>query len=196
MAKVQMARAGLSKEAVINAAITIADSEGLASLSIKKLASSLGVRAPSLYNHIQSLDMVKDEITRQGILLVSARTRDAMVGVERRKALDALGNSQRQFAKDHPGLWAATQTPVRSWGEASQKAGNAYIGLVLAALQGYGETGDAGIHAARVIRASLMGFINLEVSGGFGYPEDVDVSFAALLRTLDAGLRSKRKKRR
>ena len=188
-----MARAGLDTEVVLKAAITIADSEGLASLTIAKLASFLGVKAPSLYNHIQSLDMVKDDLTRKGILLLLDRTRDAMAGVAEREALEALGHSQRQFAKDHPGLWAATQTPVASWSEASQKLANAYIALVLAVLRGYGATGDTAIHAARGIRASLRGFIDLELGGGYGYPQDVELSFSMLLRMLDSGVRSQEK---
>lgn len=185
-----MARAGLNTEVVLKAAMNIADSDGLTSLTIAKLASSLGVKAPSLYNHIQSLDLVKDELTQRGILLLSERTRDAMAGVEGRKALYALSHSQRQFAKEHPGLWAATQTPVAGWSGSSQKVADTYISLVLAVLHGYGATGDVAIHAARVIRASLLGFINLEIGGGFGYPEDVDISFTILMKTLDAGLRS------
>ncbi len=107
-----------------------------------------------------------------------------------RDALDALGDGQRQFTRDHPGLWAATQLPVAGWSEASQKTADAYLALVLAVLRGYGATGDQAIHAARFIRASLRGFIDLELGGGFGLSQDVDASFRTLLHLLDAGLRS------
>ena len=184
-----MARAGLDIDVVLQAAIVIADSQGLESLTVAKLAAALGVKSPSLYNHIRSLDMVKDDLTTQGLLLLLDRSRDAMAGVAGRDALDALGHSQRQFAKDHPGLWAATQLPVAGWSEASQKAADAYLALAMAVLRGYGATGDAVIHAIRVIRASLRGFIDLELGGGFGLPQDVDVSFSTLLKMLDAALR-------
>jgi AcrR family transcriptional regulator len=188
-----MARAGLDVDVVLQAAIVIADSQGLESLTVAKLAASLGVKSPSLYNHIRSLDMVKDDLTTQGLLLLLDRSRDAMAGVAGRDALDALGHSQRQFAKDHPGLWAATQLPVAGWSEASQKAADAYLALAMAVLRGYGVTGDAAIHAIRVIRASLRGFIDLELGGGFGLPQDVDVSFSTLLKMLDAALRLEKK---
>lgn len=184
-----MARAGLDLDVVLQAAIMIADSEGLESLTIAKLALVLGVKAPSLYNHIRSLDMVKDDLTTQGWLLLLDRSRDAVAGVAGGDALDALGHSQRQFAKDHPGLWAATQLPVAGWSDASQKAADAYLALALAVLRGYGATGDAAIHAIRVLRASLRGFIDLELGGGYGLPQDVDVSFCTLLKMLDAALR-------
>ena len=185
-----MPRAGLGLDVVLQAAVTIADSEGLASLTIAKLASFLGVKAPSLYNHIQSLDGIKDDLTTQGLLALLDRTRDAMAGVAGRDALEAFGHAQRRFARDHPGLWAATQLPVEVWSEASHKAANAYLALALSVLRGYGATGDAAIHAARFIRASLRGFIDLELGGGFGLMQDVDASFTTLLQMLDAGLRS------
>ena len=185
-----MPRAGLDREVVLQTAVMLADSEGLESLTIAKLALCLGVKAPSLYNHIRSLDCVKDDLTTQAMLLLLDRTRDAMAGVAGRDALDALGEAQRQFARDHPGLWAATQLPVAGWSEASQKTADAYLALVLAVLRGYGAVGDQAIHAARFIRASLRGFIDLELGGGFGLPQDVDASFRTLLRMLDAGLRS------
>ncbi|WP_137846000.1 DUF1653 domain-containing protein [Microbacterium sp. 2FI] len=47
-----MARAGLTRDAVIDAALSLADREGLAAVSMRRLASELGVEAMSLYNHI------------------------------------------------------------------------------------------------------------------------------------------------
>ena len=185
-----MPRAGLDFDAVLQAAVALADSDGLENLTIAKLASFLGIKAPSLYNHVRSLEWVKDHLTKQGLLSLLDRSRDAMAGVAGRDALEALGHSQRRFAKEHPGLWAATQLPVAGWSEASQTAANAYLALVLAVLRGYGATGDAALHAARFIRASLRGFIDLELGGGFGLPQDVDASFGTLLNMLDAGLRT------
>ncbi len=185
-----MARAGLDVTIVLNAAIAIADSSGLASLTIAELAASLGVKPPSLYNHIESLDKLKDNLTTHGLLLLLDRSRDAMAGVAGRDALHALGHSQRQFAREHPGLWAATQLPIAGWSDASQKAADAYLALVLAVLRGYGTTGDAAIHATRVIRASLRGFIDLELGGGFGLPQKLDVSFQTLLTMMDAALQN------
>ncbi len=185
-----MPRTGLDFDSVVQAAVALADSEGLENLTIAKLASFLGIKAPSVYNHIRSLDGVKDHLATQGLLSLLDRSRDAVAGVAGQDALEALGHSQRRFAKEHPGLWAATQLPVAGWSEALQTAADAYLTLVLAVLRGYGATGEAAIHATRFIRASLRGFIDLELGGGFGLPEDVDASFSTLLNMLDAGLRT------
>ena len=186
-----MARAGLSVSAVLQAATAIADAESLESLTIAKLATTLGVKAPSLYNHIRGLDTLKEDLTTRALLLLLDRTRDAMAGVAGREALAAFSHTQRQFAKDHPGLWSAMKLPVTGWGEATQRAANAYLALALAIMRGYGLSGDAAIHAARAIRASLQGFIDLELGGGFGLEQDVDQSFQTLLDMLNGALRQR-----
>ena len=115
-----MPRAGVDSDVVLQAAVALADSEGLENLTIAKLASFLGIKAPSLYNHIRSLEGVKDQLTTQALRSLLDRSRDAMAGVAGQNAMEALGHSQRRFAKDHPGLWAATHLPVAGWSEASQ----------------------------------------------------------------------------
>jgi AcrR family transcriptional regulator len=48
--------AGLSRSAVIAAALGVADAEGLEAVSIRRVAAELGVRPMSLYTHIASKD--------------------------------------------------------------------------------------------------------------------------------------------
>jgi len=47
-------RRPLSRDAILNAALTLADEQGLEALSMRRLAAQLGVEAMSLYNHIPS----------------------------------------------------------------------------------------------------------------------------------------------
>ncbi|NJL78820.1 MAG: TetR family transcriptional regulator [Richelia sp. SM2_1_7] len=42
----------LSRERVLDAALSMADREGIKALSMRKLAQELGVKAMSLYNHV------------------------------------------------------------------------------------------------------------------------------------------------
>src|SRR4029077_503035 len=46
----------LSREAIVNAALTFLDREGWDALTINALATQLGTKGPSLYNHVHSLD--------------------------------------------------------------------------------------------------------------------------------------------
>ena len=49
-------RAPLSRDRVLAAAVELADAEGLASLSMRRLAGRLGVEAMSLYHYVRSKD--------------------------------------------------------------------------------------------------------------------------------------------
>ena len=62
------------------------------------------------------------------------------------------------------------------------------VEVVLAVLRGYDLEGDDAIHATRIIRAALHGFVTLETGGGFGIPLDLNDSYARLVDVLDRGL--------
>jgi len=49
-----MVRKGVNRDAVIGAALVIADADGLEALSMRRLGAELGVEAMSLYNHVGS----------------------------------------------------------------------------------------------------------------------------------------------
>src|SRR6202011_1775405 len=52
-------RAALTRERILRAAISLADRDGIESLSMRKLGQELGVEAMSLYNHVRNkVDML------------------------------------------------------------------------------------------------------------------------------------------
>lgn len=53
-------RLPLTRERVLRAAITMADQQGLASLTMRALGEALGVQAMSLYNHVSNKDDILD----------------------------------------------------------------------------------------------------------------------------------------
>ena len=57
-----MPRAGLNRRAVVAAAAVLADEVGWEQLTLAGLAGRLGVRLPSLYKHIDSLDGLRRDV--------------------------------------------------------------------------------------------------------------------------------------
>jgi AcrR family transcriptional regulator len=51
---------GLAREAVVDAAVAIADREGLRAVSIRRVARELGIRPMSIYTHVASKDDLVD----------------------------------------------------------------------------------------------------------------------------------------
>jgi len=85
-------------------------------------------------------------------------------------------------------MYMALQRPPRAGDAPADEAARRLVDVVLAVLRGYGLEGDQAIHAARIVRAALHGFVELEVSGGFGLPLALDDSYEQLVAALDGGL--------
>jgi AcrR family transcriptional regulator len=183
-----MPRAGLSTAAVVAAAADIADAEGLDGLTLARLAAAVGVRTPSLYNHVGSLDDVRRGIALVGLREIGDALRDAAVGRARDDALVAMAHAYRAYARAHPGRYAATQrAPAADDRELIEAAAKA-VDVLLAILRGYGLEGDDAIHAARAVRSALHGFVTLEAGGGFGIPVELDQSFERMVAAVARGL--------
>jgi len=184
-----MPRAGLSTAAVVAAAAEIADAEGLDRLTLARVAAAAGVRTPSLYNHVESLDDVRRRVALLALRDLADALRDAAVGRAGDDALTAMADAYRAYARRHPGRYAATQRAPAEGDEEMRAAAKGAVDVVLAILRGYGLEGDDAIHAARAVRSALHGFVALETGGGFGIPVDLDESYARMVRALARGLR-------
>jgi AcrR family transcriptional regulator len=184
-----MPRAGLSTAAVVAAAAVIADAEGLDRLTLARVAAAAGVRTPSLYNHVESLDDVRRRVALLALRDLADALRDAAVGRAGDDALAAMADAYRAYARRHPGRYAATQRAPAEGDEEMRAAAKGAVDVVLAILRGYGLEGDDAIHAARAVRSALHGFVALEAGGGFGIPVDLDESYARMVRALARGLR-------
>ncbi len=185
-------RAGLDRAAVAKAAGALADEEGLERLSLARVAERLGVRGPSLYNHVAGLEGVRRELALLGTRELGERMRRVAVGRAGDEALAAIAEAYRSFVKERPGLYAAT---LRASGSSDvpdprlRAVEEEVVGVVLAVLAPYGLQGDEALHAVRGLRSIVHGFATLEVAGGFGLALDTDQSFRRLLRTFIEGLR-------
>lgn len=58
-------RAGLTRQAVLKAAVALADREGLKALSMRRLGAELGVEAMTLYHHVSNKDALLDGLVEQ-----------------------------------------------------------------------------------------------------------------------------------
>jgi AcrR family transcriptional regulator len=185
-----MPRVGLDKEAVVDAAATLADARGLEAVSLARLAAALGVRAPSLYAHVDGLEDLRRRLGARGTRQLADALSHAAAGRAKTDALEAVADAYRAYARAHPGSYAAAQRSLAlSKSDEAVEAAGAAVDTVLAVLHGYGLEGDDAVHATRVIRAALHGFVLLEAVEGFAIDLSVDESFRRLVATLDAGLR-------
>jgi AcrR family transcriptional regulator len=183
-----MPRRGLDSRQVIDAAVSIADSDGLAAVTLARVADSLGVRAPSLYHHVAGHDGLLRAIALRGLSELTACMQAAALGRAGTEALAATANAYRGYAHAHPGRYAATQRAAAAGDAEHEQAGRAAVQVLSAVLRAWQLEDDEMLHAVRVIRSALHGFVSLEADGGFALPLDLDRSFERLIETLAAGL--------
>ncbi|MFB2585387.1 WHG domain-containing protein [Herbiconiux liukaitaii] len=188
-----MPRAGLDAAAVTEAGAALADEIGLDQLSMSVVAGRLGVKAPSLYKHVDGLAGLTHRIAVLGATEVGDAVRDATQGRAGEEALSAAALALRTYVGEHPGRYAAT-TGARPADAVDPLAPavERTLGSLAAALRGYRlEAGDE-VHALRLLRSSLHGFSTLEAAEGFQMTTDIDESFAWMIDFIDRGLRTLR----
>ena len=179
---------GLDRGAVIQAAEDLVDVIGADQLTLAQLAGHLGIRTPSLYNHVAGLPGLRRELTLRCTRELLARLQWATIGKAGEEAIVALGQAFRDYAREHPGRYACTHQPADPSDHELQEVQRSAVDLVLVLLKPYGLSGDDAIHVVRGLRSAIHGFISLELMGGFGIPLDLDESFRRLLHTLTDGL--------
>jgi AcrR family transcriptional regulator len=184
-------RAGLDREQVLRAAAELADAEGADHLTLGRLAERLGVRTPSLYNHVAGLPDIQRELALRARRSLGAALARAAAGKARDEAVAALAEAFRGFIKAHPAQYALTvrATPAGQPEDREMQAADAEIvDVVLAVLAPYGLGGEEAVQAVRALRSTVHGFTTLELAGGLGLPLDIDESFRVVCGMLIAGL--------
>jgi AcrR family transcriptional regulator len=181
---------GLTQEQVVDRAAQLTDEDGFDSLTLAALAARLGVRTPSLYNHVDGLPGLRRLLGLSGLRALAELLRDATLARGGDEGLLALATAYRTFASEHPGLYQAMQQAPAAGDDERAAAAAAVLEPLLAVLRSYGLQGDDAIHAARGVRSALHGFAELERAGGFGIDLDLGESYRRLVETVGAGLRS------
>jgi AcrR family transcriptional regulator len=185
-----MPRAGLDAAAVVAAAAALADADGLPELTLARLAARLGVRAPSLYAHVDGLDDLRARLRAQGARELHAALAAAAAGRAGSDALRAVAEAYRTFARAHPGLYAAMQRAADFSDPEASEAAAGVLAVLAAVMRGYGLEGDDATHATRITRATLHGFMTLEAEGAFALPLSLEETWERMIALLDRGLAS------
>ncbi len=182
-------RVGLDQATVVEEAAKLVDEEGIEQLTLGRLAERLGVRTPSLYNHVAGLPGLKRDLALyclRDLLDGIVRTTIGKSGAE---AILALANAYRAYAREMPGRYALTLQAPGPGDPELQAIAQEIVDVLQAVLAPYRLSEEEAIHAIRSLRSIVHGFSSLEVAGAFGMPVDLDASFHWLIHLFIAGLR-------
>ena len=184
-------RANLTKATVVQAAADLINAEGLEALSLGHLAESLGIRTPSLYNHVDGLPGLMRELSILNARNLADRISEAAIGQSGPELVVSVMQAMRTYIKENSGLYLSTLRASGTQAEVDpelekEEARTLKVGVAVMASFDLGG-GDA-VHALRGLRSLVHGFATLEISGGFGLPLELDESFARLVDLFIAGL--------
>ncbi len=181
-------RAGLDQAIVVEAAARLVDEEGIEQLSLGRLAERLGVRTPSLYNHVAGLPGLKHDLALYCLRDLHDRIIRATIGKSRAEAIFAFADAYRDYAREAPGRYALTLQAPAPDDQKLQALARQTVEVVQAVLAPYNLSEEDAIHAIRGLRSIVHGFVSLEMAGGFGIPVDRDASFHWLIHLFVTGL--------
>ena len=182
--------ARLSREIVVNAALTFLDREGWDALTINALATQLGTKGPSLYNHVDSLEDLRRTVRMRvidDIITMLARVAEGRVGDD---AVLVMAGAYRSYAHHHPGRYSAFTRMPLSGGDDPEftAATRGAAAPVMAVLSSYGLDVEQAFYAALEFWSAMHGFVLLEMTGVMDDIVDTDTVFSDMVLRLAAGM--------
>lgn len=166
---------------IVAVARDLLEREGPEGVSMRRIAAQLGLRAPSLYEHVADKRSLENAIISQAFFEQGELT--AAAGAEARASGDdpihAIGRAYRGYALDHPHVYRL-MTDHGLDREALVEGAEQFAGEPLRQAVG----GDLTL--ARVLWAFAHGMIMLELNDRFAEGSDPDALWEAGLKALRA----------
>ncbi|MEU6036978.1 MULTISPECIES: TetR/AcrR family transcriptional regulator [Actinomadura] len=185
-----MARAGVTVERLARAGADLADEVGFENVTVAALARRFGVKEASLYSHIKNAHDLRTQVALLALAELADLVAAALAGRAGKDALVAFAGAYRDYAKRHPGRYAAAQMKLDPETAARSAAGR-HAQMTRAILRGYGLSEPDQTDAVRMLGGMFHGYVSLETAGGFRHhARDVEASWSRILDALDSVLRN------
>ena len=188
-----MPRTGLSKEEIIEKAAALANEKGLSYLTVTTLSEYLGIRKPSLYNHVKTMDDLHYKLMIYGWKKVSE---ELVAGIDSGSPKDNLidyGRAAYRFAMENPGVFEAMVWYNKYSDDSLIEATEGLYSFFFEQTDNLNIDREVANHLLRTYRAFIEGFIMLQIHNSFGNPISIDESFDISMNVLISGMEYYRK---
>lgn len=185
-------RAQISLTKILEAAIDICNEEGYEQLALSDVSKRLGIKTPSLYNHIQGLSDLKQKIAYYGLQMLYDSIIHSAIGYIGDEAIISVSKAYIEFVKKYPGLYRSISKAPDPYELQFDTLSNQLVQVFIKLLGAYNLSDDESIHAVRGLRSMLHGFSSIQIDLGFrmNYSQEDSIKFA--LRTFLNGLRNRK----
>jgi AcrR family transcriptional regulator len=172
-------RRNITTDTIIDAAAKVAEDGGFDHLNLNRIAAELGVKPPSLYNHIKGIGDVRQGLAEFVLMKMESAVKNAAIGRSKEDALRETAYAYRRFAREHPQLYCAyTHAPETKNGR--ELLAN-LAQTLRQVLSGFGLEYDVEVIFIRLFHSALHGFVSLENAEFFSLETGVEESFCALV---------------
>jgi AcrR family transcriptional regulator len=185
-----MVRVGLTAERLTRAGAELADEVGFDQVTVSELARRFEVKVASLYSHVKNSQDLKTRIALLALAELADRVGAGLAGRAGKDALTAVADVYRDYAREHPGRYAATRFRLDP-ATAAASAGGRHAQMMRAILRGYDLTEPDQTHAIRLLGSVFHGYVSLELGGAFSHSApDSQQSWLRIQDALDVLLRN------
>ena len=156
---------------VVATAWRLLEAEGPASLTMRRLADELGIKAPSLYKHLPDKAALEAALVEEGLAEIGEALHAAVASAGRRGPVAAVLATYRRYGTANPNLYRLTtagQLPRATLPDGLEAWAGSPFFLV---------TGHP--HRAQALWAFAHGMVILEIDGRFPGGSDLDRTWRA-----------------
>ena len=185
-----MSKNYISDELIITTSAGLSNEVGLNNLSLKMIAEELNIKSPSLYNHISSLDEIKEKLMIYGWKELGEKATESAVGVAGYEALRNMCYAFYDYATSNKGVFTAMLWYNKFESKEKNEATTKLFSLLFRVLQPLNISNNNIEHIIRTLRGFLEGFVLLVNNNAFGNPISIKESFDLSLDIIFNGMKS------
>ena len=168
-------RPPLTRERVFQAAVDLADRDGLSALTMRRLGTELGVEAMSIYKHVANKEEILDGIVE----VVVGEIEIPGEGAAWKEAMRRRAISAREALSRHS--WAIGLLEARG---AKGPIALRYLNAVLGNLRSAGFSIENAVHAFWVLDSFVYGQVIQEASLPIGSSEEVTEATGSIVEQI------------
>ena len=185
-----MARIGMDANTIISRATQMANQMGMENMTLKMLADDLGVKTPSLYNHIDGLEDLKMQLMIYGWKQMEERIIQSVIGISGYDAIKAGCYAFYEYATENPGIFNAMLWYNKSQNAETMEATSGVFSVLFKITSSLNISEENCNHIIRTLRGFLEGFSLLVNNGAFGNPISISDSFELSVNVLVEGIKT------
>lgn len=156
------------RQQIVEAARRLLEEQGPEALSMRNVAAEIGIRAPSLYEHVTDKRALESAIIADALTEQAAEQMAFLERYEGDDPLTGIAENYRKWAQTHPHLYRLVYSRDLDRDEPAVVAAEAAAAQPIRSVTG----GD--VPAGRAIWAFAHGMVSLELADRFPPGTDVD----------------------